>query len=162
MWLGWFRLERFHRVIEQEKFEIEHHRPQEREELVALYEAKGLSGDLLEKVVDGLMADQDHLLKVMLEEELGLVLEVYEHPLKQGFGAFIGSLVTGLFLLTALFFLSIKGLVIAALVVLSAAAIFAARKEGNRFVPAVLWSIAIGLLSFLTLKLLLEWAKINL
>ena len=35
-WLGWARLERLHRMIEQEKYEIEHHRPQEREELVDL------------------------------------------------------------------------------------------------------------------------------
>lgn len=29
-WLGWAKLERLHRLIEQEKYEIEHHRPQER------------------------------------------------------------------------------------------------------------------------------------
>ena len=31
--LGWSRLERLHRVIEEERYEIEHHRPQEKEEL---------------------------------------------------------------------------------------------------------------------------------
>ena len=43
--LGWTRLERLHRVTAQEKWEIEHHRGQEREELKALYEAKGNGRD---------------------------------------------------------------------------------------------------------------------
>src|SRR5262249_17492251 len=47
-WLGWFRLERLHRIVAQEKWEIEHHRQQEREELKALYAAKGFEGKLLE------------------------------------------------------------------------------------------------------------------
>jgi hypothetical protein len=46
--LGWARLERLHRVIEEERWEIEHERPQERQELAALYEAKGLKGKLLD------------------------------------------------------------------------------------------------------------------
>ena len=32
------------------------------------------------------MADGDRLLRVMLEEELGFSLEVYDHPLKQALG----------------------------------------------------------------------------
>ncbi len=35
------------------------------------------------------MADDNRLLRVMLEEELGLTLEAYEHPLKQAFGALL-------------------------------------------------------------------------
>src|SRR3990167_5668294 len=44
--LGWRRLERVHRLIQEEKYEIEHHRETEKEELKALYEAKGFSGKL--------------------------------------------------------------------------------------------------------------------
>src|SRR3990167_5148375 len=84
--LGWARLERLHRVIEEERYEIEHHRPQEKEELRALYQAKGFSGKLLNEVVDVLMADDNRLLQVMLEEELGLHLESYEYSLKQSAG----------------------------------------------------------------------------
>jgi vacuolar iron transporter family protein len=79
-WLAWFRLERLHRIVAQEKWEIEHHRQQEREELKALYAAKGFEGKLLEEVLDVLMADGDRLLRVMIEEELGLSLESHEHP----------------------------------------------------------------------------------
>src|SRR5574342_233762 len=41
--LGWARLERLHRLIEEERWEIEHNRPEEEEELKALYQAKGMS-----------------------------------------------------------------------------------------------------------------------
>ena len=73
-WLGWSRLERLHRVVKQEKWEIDNNRDQERMELRELYAAKGFEGKLLDHVIDVLMADGDRLLKVMLEEELGLNL----------------------------------------------------------------------------------------
>ena len=57
-----------------------------------MYEQKGLSGDLLDQVIEVLMADDNRLLRVMLEEELGLTLESYEHPLKQAAGAGLGVL----------------------------------------------------------------------
>ena len=75
--LGWARLERLHRVIEEERYEIEHHRDQERQELKELYYAKGFEGKMLDDVIEVLMADDNRLLQVMLEEELGLSLEVH-------------------------------------------------------------------------------------
>ena len=66
--LGWARLERLHRVIEEERWEIEHQRQQEREELEALYQAKGLTGKLLDETVSVMMADDNRLLRIMLEE----------------------------------------------------------------------------------------------
>ena len=87
--LAWSRLQRIHRVAAEEKEEIESNRPQEREELVALYGEKGFSGPLLDKVVDVLMADQDRLLRVMLQEEMGLRLE--ENPPSSCAGALCGS-----------------------------------------------------------------------
>ena len=56
--LGWARIERLHRVIEEERWEIEHHRQQEKEELAEMYMAKVLTGKLLDDVVDVLMADE--------------------------------------------------------------------------------------------------------
>ncbi len=44
--LCWARLERLHRLIEEERWEIEHNREQEKEELTDLYFAKGLRGEL--------------------------------------------------------------------------------------------------------------------
>lgn len=89
---GRARLERLHRIIEEERWEIEHNRAQEREELTELYRSKGFEGELLEKVIQVLMADDNRLLQVMLDEELGIPLEAYEHPLQQASGAFFGSL----------------------------------------------------------------------
>lgn len=147
-WLGWTRLERLHRLIEQEKYEIEHHRPQEREELVALYGAKGFEGKLLNDVVDVLMADQDRLLKVMLEEEMGLTLQAYEHPVQHILGASAGCLialiVNGIFL----FALPTYGVILAAGSVLIGATVLSAAYEKNRMVPAVIWNVSLGALAF--------------
>ena len=41
-WLGWSRLERLHRLLAEEKWEIEFNRTQEKEELKVLYAAEGL------------------------------------------------------------------------------------------------------------------------
>lgn len=147
-WLAWSRLERFHRIIEQEKYEIEHHRPQEREELLALYALKGFEGALLEEVVNVLMADQDRLLKVMLEEEIGLNLEAYEHPLKQGVGVAIGALAAATICITSFYFFHWIGTLVASLVVLGIGAFVTAYMEKNRIIPAIVWNLALGILSF--------------
>ncbi len=140
--LGWARLERLHRVIEEERWEIEHHRTQEKEELRELYYAKGFRGKLLDEVVDVLMADDNRLLSVMLEEELGLPLECYEHPLKQAAGACIGVLAaSGLLLL--LYWLSPQfGLPIGSTVVIGIFATLAAKLERNEAMHAVVWNLA--------------------
>lgn len=146
-WLGWARLERLHRVIEQEKYEIEHHRPQERVELRALYRAKGFEGKLLEDVLDVLMADQDRLLKVMLEEELGLTLQAYEHPLKQCLGAALGTSLSLFILGLALYFFPQYGIGIASFILLAAGAALSAIFEKNRVIPALVWTLSLGALA---------------
>lgn len=147
-WLAWARLERLHRIVAQEKYEIEHHRQQERDELRVLYAVKGFEGKLLEDVLDVLMADGDRLLKVMVEEELGLTLEIHEHPLKQAlgaaFGAFFAILIAGL----AFYFSPEYGLLFGPLLVIGLSAGFAAALEQNKRVPAIIWNIAIGILAF--------------
>lgn len=146
-WLGWSRIERLHRVVEQEKWEIEHHRQQERDELRVLYAAKGFEGKLLEDVLDVLMADGDRLLRVMVEEELGLTLESHEHPLKQAVGAALGVLFSSFLCLLGLWLYPSEGLLIAAFAALSAAAALAAWQERNRIIPAIVWNIGLCLLS---------------
>jgi hypothetical protein len=97
--LGWGRLERLHRLIEEERWEIDHNREQEKSELRAMYEVKGFSGKLLDEIVDILMSDDNRLLQIMLQEELGLTLEIHEHPLKQAFGAFVGAVASSMVLI---------------------------------------------------------------
>lgn len=142
--LGWIRLQRLHRLIEEERWEIEHHRQQERKELEELYQAKGFSGRLLQEVIDVLMADDNRLLQVMLEEELGLTLEAFEHPLKQGFGALIGVLIAGVVLYACLFLP--YGIWVGALLLVGVTSALSAKKEKNPIASSVIWNVSLTLL----------------
>ncbi|MES2344497.1 MAG: VIT1/CCC1 transporter family protein [Chlamydiota bacterium] len=144
--LGWTRLERLHRLIEEERWEIEHHRSQEREELTEMYREKGFSGKLLEEVIDVLMADDEKLLRIMLEEELGLTLEAYEHPLKQALGAGLGALFASLLFLAGNVFHTLYGPIIAAFLSISAASILLAKLERNRPMQTLVWNLAVAFL----------------
>ncbi len=147
-WLGWFRLERLHRVLQQEKWEIEHNRPQEREELKVLYQAKGFEGKLLEDVVDVLMADGDRLLRVMVEEEMGLTLENHEHPIKQGVGALLGSALAFLIGLLGLYVYPEFGVLIAGVIVIAICTGFLAYYARNEMIPAIVWNGGLAILAF--------------
>jgi VIT1/CCC1 family predicted Fe2+/Mn2+ transporter len=135
-------------VVAQEKWEIEHNRPQEREELKALYSAKGFEGKLLDDVIDVLMADGDRLLRVMVEEELGLSLESHEHPLKQAIGAALGALIGCALCLLVFFIYPPWGIVIGAALAMILSAASAAQHEGNKLVPAIVWNLGIGAIAF--------------
>lgn len=160
-WLGWARLERLHRVVVEERWEIEHHRKQEREELRALYSAKGFSGKLLEDVIDVLMADGDRLLKVMLEEELGLSLESQEHPLKQSIGAGLGAFIVIIISGILLWLWPSYGILVANLTLISIAGALSAYYEKNRMIPAMIWNLGLGILSCGSAYFLFEYLKSN-
>lgn len=147
-WLGWSRLERLHRILEQEKWEIEHNRGQEREELKELYRFKGFEGKLLDDVIDVLMADNDRLLRVMVEEELGLSLEKLDHPLKQGIGAGIGASLSGVMMILSYGLAGELALVMSALFFSGLAAAILAHYARNKMIPAVIWNISLALFSF--------------
>ena len=145
--LGWARLERLHRLIEEERWEIEHHREQEKQELIEMYQTKGFSGKLLDEVITILMADDNRLLKIMLEEELGLSLEMYEHPLKQAFGAAFGVLTTAGLLILFHYFWPYFGVPIVALLVIAIASNLTAKFEKRRQMNSVVWNLALALFS---------------
>lgn len=140
--LGWARLERLHRLIEEERWEIEHDRKQEEDELKELYQAKGFSGQLLKDVVSTLSSDDNRLLRVMLEEEMGLTLEVYEHPLKQCVGAGIGVIFAALLCLLGLFG-GPWSMGASVGVVCACSAWIMAYLERNKAMEAVIWNLAI-------------------
>lgn len=155
--LGWARLERLHRIAAQEKWEIQHNRSQEREELTALYRAKGFQGKLLKDVMDVLMSDEDILLRVMLEEELGLSLEVHEHPLKQAFGAFFGVFIGFLVCSMALYFFPNYGPIFGSCAVVSSTAILSAKYEQNDLIHAFVWNLGLILACFGVVYFLTEY-----
>lgn len=156
-WLGWFRLERLHRALEQERWEIEHHRQQERDELRELYRAKGFEGKLLEDVLDVLMADNERLLKVMVEEELGMTLGTTEHPLKQGLGAAAGVIIASLVALVPLLFFGTPGIVCGTSITIALSAAAAAYLANNNPVPAIVWNLGLALLATGSLYCLLQY-----
>jgi len=155
--LGWARLERLHRIVEEERWEIEHHRQQEREELRELYQAKGFDGPLLDQVVDVLMADGDRLLRVMLEEELGLSLACHEHPLKHGVGAFIGAFLSFFACAVSYFYVPEYGIPVMVFVILSVISAVAAKMEKNEVIPAIVWNVGIGAITYGTGLFLLDF-----
>lgn len=143
--LGYARLERLHRVIEEERWEIEHHREQEKQELREMYEVKGFKGELLNQVVETLMADDNRLLRVMLEEELGLSLEVYEHPLKQSFGAGLGALLSSLLILGAYYFFPNFGVPLLSVIIVIISAYITATLEKRQPLGSVTWNLTLTL-----------------
>lgn len=145
--IGWARIERLHRLIEEERFEIEHNREQEREELKEMYAAKGFKDKLLDDVVEVLMADDNRLLAVMLEEELGLPLESYQHPLHQALGAGLGVIFSAGVTILAYLTFSVMGALIATGLIVAGVSFFAAIREKNNRLKAVVWNLAVTTLS---------------
>lgn len=148
-WLSWSRLERLHRVMDEERREIEQNRSQEREELKALYHAKGFQGKLLDEVVDVLMADGDRALRVMLEEEMGFRLEENEHPLIQGFGAGAGALIAAISVLLAHMTTSNALVIGTVALIFGISCYITAKRERNKVIPAVVWNLGIALFAYL-------------
>lgn len=100
------KLHYFAAELERERQEIRTSFDQEREEVRALYAAKGFSEPLLSQIVDTLAVDEDRLLKVMMEEELGLSMHHVNHPLLVGIWNFLGAALPGLILVLPLFWFS--------------------------------------------------------
>jgi hypothetical protein len=145
--LGWNRLERLHRVIEEERWEIEHHREQEKEELRQMYSDKGFSGKLLEEILTILRSDDNRLLRIMLEEELGLTLEIYEHPLKQASGAAIGTLIAASFATLSFYFWPIFGVPLVSLLLVIIPTSYAAKYEKRKVLHSLIWNFSLALFS---------------
>lgn len=156
---GWIRLNRLHKVIEEEKFEIEHHRKHERSELEIMYKAKGFSGELLNNAIDVLMADDNRLLQVMMEEEMGLTLRTFEHPLKLSFYAGLSTALTSAFLFLGLI-TNFYNFFIFGFLVIIITSIFSTRFEKNILSFSIVWNTAIlsliCTLTFFAIKMILS------
>ncbi len=154
---GWARLERLHRVLEEERYEIENHREQEREELTALYAMKGLKPPLLEEVIDVLMADDDRLLRVMMEEEMGLYPENYEHPLKQALFAAAGVFLPSFLLFLAYYQFPVRGPAFCGIAGFALSGWITARLQKNNAMHAFVWHAASAALIYGCTYFLTDW-----
>ena len=90
------QVQHYAQELDRERAEIRDSFEHECEEVRALYAAKGFREPLLSQIVDTLAADEDRLLKVMMEEELGLFMHHVQHPLIVGLWNFAGALAAGL------------------------------------------------------------------
>lgn len=145
--LAWNRLERVNKLIGDEKYEIEHNREEEKEELTEMYRAKGFSGELLNKVIDVLMADDNKLLGVMLEEELGVSLESYEHPLKQALGSAVGVFLAAGLLIAGMMVDHYYGTLFAAYIVIVTSSWVMAKIEKLRIINALVWNLSLAFMA---------------
>lgn len=91
----WTRVRYYEAELDRERREIQDNLEHEKEEVRVLYAAKGFHGPLLEQIVDTLSADDDRLLRVMMEEELGLSMHHVAHPLVVGAWNFAGAVLAG-------------------------------------------------------------------
>jgi hypothetical protein len=155
--LAWSRLERINKLIIDEKQEIETNRDEEKSELTEMYRAKGFSEPLLTKVIDVLMADDNKLLGIMLEEELGVSLESYEHPLKQAMGTAIGSILAVSLLFASFLLLGQSGIFFAAPLIILIASAFMAKISQIRILHAAVWNLAITFMSAMTTYFLAQF-----
>jgi len=153
---GWARLERVHRLILQEKWEIEHHRTQEKEELMELYKAKGFKDHQLEEIIEVLMADDNRLLQIMLEEELGLSLGSFEHPLRQCLGALVGSFGACALFTMFSFYLPLFFPFALALALTGFSAFMSAKTLSNDKIKHMTWTLASSFVALLIAYYVLE------
>jgi vacuolar iron transporter family protein len=84
------------RRIATERYEIKHEPEEERAELRAIYQGKGFSGPLLDRVVNHLTANDERWHRAMVHDELGVVAEERISPWLQGVQIGISFVVGGL------------------------------------------------------------------
>lgn len=158
---SWAHLERVHRLAYEERCEIARNRDQEREELIVLYGAKGLSGELLDRVVDVLMADHERLLQVMLEEEMGLQLKLVDHPLHNAISALLGSVSASLLVLGTLCVVSQTVALVLMALLIGCTSMYLAYLEKNSMIRAFVWSSLAAVAAFQALFTLSSFLQLR-
>jgi VIT1/CCC1 family predicted Fe2+/Mn2+ transporter len=82
--------------IEIERYEIKHEPEEERAELRAIYQRKGFSGPLLDRVVNHLTANDERWHQAMVHDELGVVEDKPMIPWLQGLQVGLSFVIGGL------------------------------------------------------------------
>lgn len=89
-------LEVLEKRIATERYEIQHEPEEERAELRAIYQRKGIHGPLLDRIVDHLTADEERWHQALVHDELGVVEDTKINPWWQGLQVGISFVIGGL------------------------------------------------------------------
>ncbi len=152
--------------LERERFEIENVPEGEREEIKALYENYGFSGETLEKITNTICSDKKIWLKVMMEQELKLEPVERKEALPAGILVGISALIGSLVPLTPYFFLPVKiatitGLIVTALTLFGVGYYKAKVTLGRNLIHQGLEIMVIGMVSALVGYLIGSLFKVN-
>ncbi|MEG0037207.1 MAG: VIT1/CCC1 transporter family protein [Victivallaceae bacterium] len=156
---SWNHLQFAHNKINEERKEIEDNPEEEKEEIIAIYEAKGFQGKLLEEIADYLTSDSQLLLNSMIQEELKLDNETYLHPLKQGLRFVLITLPVLVILIPSILIpsYSISGCVVG--LVFSLSAVIRAYYLGTNTVTSFVWNIGFFITVFESLRIFVNLLK---
>ncbi|MDD5558741.1 VIT1/CCC1 transporter family protein [Candidatus Methylomirabilis sp.] len=140
----------YQREIVRERLEIQTTPEKERDEMRQIYRSKGFTADEVEMVVTRMTANNELWLKTMMMEELGLIEERFDNPLKVGLLIGASSFV-GAFLPILPYFFFEPRWAFTASVALAVSALFATGAGKTFLTKKVWWSsglemMGIGLL----------------
>jgi VIT1/CCC1 family predicted Fe2+/Mn2+ transporter len=98
---GYLSAQTEHEILQKriatERYEIEHEPDEERAELRAIYREKGLRGELLDRVIGHLTADDERWLRALIRDEHGIIAEAPDAPpWRQGLTVGVAFVVGGL------------------------------------------------------------------
>ena len=142
---SWTKLERLHKIIEDKKWHIEHKREEEKILLEEIYKSKGFSGKILQDIIDTLVSDDNTLLRAMLQEEMGLSLGSYVHPIKQTLGSALGMIFASIVFTIFYFVFPFNySFFIAGALIISISSIIAAKYERTKISKEIIWDLAIS------------------
>lgn len=123
------QIEFYDSEIARERDEIQRWPERERDEIRAIYRAKGFRGELLDTVVRHITAEPERWASVMMREELGLAAETFDRPLRSGLTVGFSYLIGALVPVVAYFFVSPHpGVIISAIATIFALFVVGAAK----------------------------------
>ncbi len=76
------QIEYFRGEMRRESYEVDNFPEVERQEIRDIYKSKGFTGEILEKVISHITSDKKRWVEIMMQEELGLSLDLTVSPLK--------------------------------------------------------------------------------
>ncbi|MBA4312492.1 MAG: ferritin [Chlorobiaceae bacterium] len=92
--------------IERERKEIEENPEEEIEELALFYQLKGFTEDEANALARKLIQQPEHMLKILVSEELGLAEATFPNPVKEAFSSGISTAIGGMIPVIPFFFTS--------------------------------------------------------